>query len=125
LFITPNPFWKNNVSKGWYKNIPIGINEILKWTKISAEKIGLDTKNKKISNHSHRSSAVSNLAKAGINEQELIKITGHSSSKSIKPYLQLDNEHHSNLVTNLRNQSLDNESTVLPTRPIPSSVTKS
>lgn len=122
LFITPNPFWKNNSSKGWYKNVPIGVNEILKWTKISAEKIGLDTKNKKISNHSHRSSAVSTLAKAGINEQELIKITGHSSSKSIKPYLQLDNEHHSQLVTNLR--ASDNELATVSTTSMSMSSTK-
>lgn len=115
FFLTPNPFWKNNASKGWYKNVPIGINEILKWTIISAEKIGLNTKIKRISNHSHRSSAVSHLAKAGVNEQEVIKITGHSSSNSIKPYLQLDNDHHMNLVTNLRHKSLDSESTTLPT----------
>lgn len=115
FFLTPNPFWRNDTSKGWYKNVPLGINEILKWTKISAEKIGLDVKNKKITNHSHRCSTVSNLAKAGVTEQEVIKITGHSSSSSIKPYLQLNSDHHQNLVANLRGKSLDIESTMLPT----------
>lgn len=52
---------------------------------------------------------MSTLAKASIIEQELIKINEHSSSKSIKPYLQLDNDHHSHFVTNLRDKTLDNE----------------
>lgn len=45
---------------------------------------------------------MSHLAKAGVNEQKIIKITGHSSSQSLKPYLQLDSQHHSNIIDNLR-----------------------
>lgn len=107
LFLTPNRFWKTIHSKGWYKNVPLGINTISSWTKNSAAKIGLDIINNKITNHSHRASTVSQLAKAGVSDQQLIKITGHSSSQSIKPYLQIDPEHHENLVSNLR----ENENT--------------
>lgn len=35
----------------------------------------------------------------------MVKITGHANPKSIKPYLQLDDEHHANLVEKMR----DNE----------------
>jgi hypothetical protein len=47
LFLTPNPFWKKPNSKGWYKDMPIGVNEIAKWTKQSAEKIIFDIKRQK------------------------------------------------------------------------------
>lgn len=99
LFLTVHPKWEKGV---WFKNMPLGINSMSKWTKISAEKIGLETKKLKISNHSHRSAAVSTLAKKGVGEQQLIKLTGHSSVHSVKPYLQIDPEHHSNLVSSLR-----------------------
>lgn len=102
LFLTVNIAWDKPYSSGWYKNMPIGVNMMSKWMKESAEMIGLDIKKIKITNHSARSTAVSHLAKAGINELEIIKLTGHSSSNSLKPYLKLDNEHHSNLIDNLR-----------------------
>lgn len=66
FFLTPNPYWKNPRSVGWYKDIPIGQNMIGKWLKDSAENAGLDVKNKKITNHSSRATAVSNLAKSGV-----------------------------------------------------------
>lgn len=47
LFLTVNPFWQTENSKGWFKNMPIGKNEMSKWTKSSASKIGLDVKEKK------------------------------------------------------------------------------
>ncbi|KAG5900123.1 hypothetical protein JTB14_012796 [Gonioctena quinquepunctata] len=119
LFSTPNLFWKNKNSKGWYKNVPLGINTISTWTKYSATKIGLDITNNKITNHSNRASTVSQLAKAGVSDQQLIKITGHSSSSSIKPYLQIDPEHHENLISSLRASSEKNQneySTCVKTR---------
>lgn len=104
LFLTVNPAW-NKKNGSWYKNMPIGRNEILKWFKKSAELAGFNTENQKISNHSSRATAVSNLAKAGVNEQQLIKISGHSSSHSIKPYLQLDKEHHETIINQMRGNS--------------------
>lgn len=101
LFLTPNPFWQTNQGR-WYKNCPVGKNEISKWLKKSAEKIGLDTKKRKITNHSSRSSVISHLAKAGVQEQELIKITGHSTASSIKPYLQINEEHHKGIINKIR-----------------------
>lgn len=54
LFLTVNGKWKEGKNCPWYKNLPVGINTLSKWTKISAEKIGLDTKRLKITNHSNR-----------------------------------------------------------------------
>lgn len=112
LFLTPNPFWKYKNSKGWYKNVPLGVNLLSKWTKNAANKIGIDIQNNKITNHSNRASTVSSLAKAGVSDQQIIKITGHSNSTSIKPYLQLDCAHHENLITNLRTNNISKSSTV-------------
>ena len=72
-----------------------------KWMTQSAKRAGLDVENRKITNHSSRATAVSSLAKAGVNEQQLIKITGHAHANSIKPYLQMDEQHHENIVCGL------------------------
>ncbi|KAJ8966840.1 hypothetical protein NQ317_003022 [Molorchus minor] len=88
LFLTQNPFWNKVPGARWYKDSPVGQNTISKWVKESAQKAGLDLGNKKITNHSSRATAVSNLAKSGLGEQQIIKITGHANSNSIKPYLQ-------------------------------------
>lgn len=110
MFLTCNPSWNNSESSYWYKNMPIGRNEISKWTKEAAAKIGLDTKHCKITNHSNRATAVSNLIKNKAQEQQLIKLTGHGSVSSIKPYLQMDTEHHLSVINKLRR----NESNVEP-----------
>lgn len=94
--------WKKVNSVGFFKNCPIGRNEISKWTKAAAQQIGLDTQHNKITNHSNRSTAVSCLAKSGVGEHQITKITGHQSTSSINSYLQLDAVHHSNLVDQLR-----------------------
>lgn len=104
LFLTVHSNWKKGI---WYKNMPIGINSMSKWTKLSAEKIGVNTKKFKVTNHSHRSSTISALAKNGVGEQEMIKLTGHSHANSLKPYLQLDSEHHLKLIENLRKKAPD------------------
>lgn len=110
FFLSPNPYWQEPLSKGWYKNLPVGQNEIGKWTKQAAQKIGLDPKKIKITNHSHRSSAVTQLAKSGVGEQQLLKITGHSSANSIKPYLQLDEKHHATVINKLRGDTVSSSS---------------
>jgi hypothetical protein len=56
----------------------------------------------KITNHSVIATTVSNLAKQGVGEQQLIKITGHSSAHSIRPYLQMDMEHHQTIINSMR-----------------------
>lgn len=102
FFMTANPHWK--FSGKWYKDIPIGRNELSKWTKNTAKEVGLDVSAKKITNHSLRSSAVSALAKGGVGEEQLIKITGHSSTSSIKPYIQLDDQHHEKIIKKMRGE---------------------
>jgi hypothetical protein len=59
-----NKDWDKNPNSCWYKNTPLGVNEISKWTKLGAEAIGIGTKKVKISNHSNRSTTVSQLSSA-------------------------------------------------------------
>lgn len=101
LFLKPNRHWKTENDK-WYDNVPLGKNTINGWTKSSAEAVGLDTKGRKITNHSNRATAVSTLAKNGIDEQQLLKITGHNNANSIKPYLNIDQEHHNRIINSMR-----------------------
>lgn len=102
----------NLTGKTWYKNTPVGKNTISTWTKLSAQRAGIDTKNKKITNHSLRASAVSALAKSGVNEEQLIKITGHASTSSIRPYLQLDQEHHQKIFKKMRGDDEEANNTI-------------
>src|SRR5436190_13834764 len=101
IFLTVNPSWKDKKSVGFYI--------ISKWTSDAAEQIGLDVKRCKITNHSIRSTAVSNLAKSGVGEHQITKITGHSNSSFISSYIKIDSEHHEALITNLRNLEIGNE----------------
>lgn len=109
LFLTVNKSWNEKNSLGFFKNSPVGRNELSKWTKLSAESIGLDTKRVKITNHSNRVSAVSHLAKVGVGEHQITKITGHKNASSIKSYLQLDENHHKMLMQNMRNIPVENQ----------------
>ena len=96
FFITPKPWFKKTGM--WYKNCPVGQNKMSKWTKMYAQKAGLDTKRKqKITNHSARSTAVSNMVQDRIQKQELIKITGHASAASLKAYLHISKQHYSSI----------------------------
>lgn len=113
LFLTPNPFWKNSTER-WYKNLPVGVNELSKWTKQTAQAIGIDVQNNKITNHSHRSTAVTIMANAGISDQQLIKITGHSSANSIQPYLNMQPEQHNNILEKMRGSSAEPSKAVNP-----------
>lgn len=106
LFLTVNPSWK--FSK-WYKDVPAGRNIITTWTSNQAKMLGLKTDKKRITNHSLRATAVSKLAKEGIEEQQLIKITGHSNAKSITPYLQMDAEHHAKIIRKMRDSTTSEE----------------
>ncbi|MVN24870.1 DUF3504 domain-containing protein, partial [Staphylococcus aureus] len=72
LFLRPNRHWKTG-SDNWYDNMPLGRNIINGWTKSSAEAIGLDTKQRKITNHSNRATAVSQLAKSGSSRTAIVE----------------------------------------------------
>ncbi|KAJ3661865.1 hypothetical protein Zmor_006244 [Zophobas morio] len=114
FFLTPNPQWQNDNSP-WYKNCPVGKNETGKWTKLAAEKIGLDVCNINITNHSNRATAVSHLAKSGLDEQQIIKITGHASTSSLAPYLEIDTEHHEQIIKKMRLQEKESNTVVSAT----------
>ncbi|KAF2894798.1 hypothetical protein ILUMI_11376, partial [Ignelater luminosus] len=106
LFLTPNPNWKKSLSKEWYKNSPVGRNQISGWMANSAKKIGINTKKIRITNLSRRAAAVPNLAKQGIDKEQLIKSTGNSNVRFIPPYLQMDEEDHQNIIDHMRNKKL-------------------
>ena len=92
LFLKPNQHWKTETDR-WYDNVPVERNAINGWTESSAEVTGVSLTNKNITNHSNRSTAVSELTKNCVQEQQLLKITGHNNSHSIKRYLYFDQEH--------------------------------
>lgn len=71
------------------------------WSKSAAEEFGFNVKDEK-TNHSNRSTGVSELVKSGVEERELLKITAHINPNSIKPYLNLDQEYHNRIINIMR-----------------------
>lgn len=49
----------------------------------------------------HRATAVSHLAKSGVQGQQSLKITGHNNGDSIKHYLNTYVEHHNKLINSM------------------------
>jgi len=54
------------------------------------------------------------MANAGISDQQLIKITGHSSANSIQPYLNMQPEQHNNILEKMRGSSAEPSKAVNP-----------
>jgi hypothetical protein len=86
LFLQANPGWAQ--TGNWFKNQPIGISTLRTWFKESAQKIGLDTSNKKkrLTNQSHRATAVTLTTEAGGAATEICRITGHNNPASLSSY---------------------------------------
>ena len=110
----------------WFKNVPVGRNIMSQWTSSQAKKSGINTDKVKVTNHSLRATAVSKLAKQAVEEQQLIKITGHSNSKSLSSYIQMDEEHHEGIIEKMRTDEniASSSKTVVNTQPGSSSAPK-
>ena len=63
------------------------------------------TKKARVTNHPNQYSAVSVLVSSGANLQEIIKVKGHSTLNSLKPYLKLSEQHHVKIINQIRNNS--------------------
>jgi hypothetical protein len=69
------------------------------------ESIGNDTKRIKVTNHSNYAAAVTQLAKVGVSENQIMKVTRHSNMASIKSYLQINSEHHEKIIQKMRSNN--------------------
>jgi hypothetical protein len=87
IFLQPNPSWE--LSGQWFKTQPVGVHSFRNWMKESAEKIGLETSNKRrrITNQSHRSTTVTLAMGAGGADTEVARITGHKDPRSLSSYV--------------------------------------
>jgi hypothetical protein len=79
---------KANIKKGkWYKNIRMGkntLNSLVKNVTVGAGLITVDGKS--FSNHSVRAGVTTSLAKAGVQDSDIVNITRHRSTSSLKSY---------------------------------------
>jgi hypothetical protein len=84
FFMSPNVNWK--LSSKWYNTVPIGCNNIGKWTKEAAAAVGIDVISNRIVNQSERSTAISLGAEAGVQPAQQIRMSGHNNPESLKSY---------------------------------------
>ena len=55
---------------------------------------GLDTTNKRFTNHSVCKTTVMKLQKAGVSNDKIVSITGHKNEQSLRDYTDVDMEDH-------------------------------
>lgn len=72
-----------------YGNQPIGVNKLKTMMKTIAEKSGLEGN---FTNHSGKRTCATQLYLAGIDEQEIMKRTGHRSEKGVRQYKESSND---------------------------------
>ena len=79
----------------WYYNTPMGANSLGQLLKRACQEAGVSGKK---TNHSLRKTCVKELSKAGIQDHQIVKITGHKNVSSLVHYDQeLDLEDHENI----------------------------
>ena len=88
LYLTPLQKFKGR--DVWYSEAPLGVNKIDGFMKTMAALAGLDTTNKKFTNHCVRKTLVRKLQKHGISNDKIASITGHSNEQSLRDYADTD-----------------------------------
>lgn len=68
-----------------YGNQLVGVNKLKLMVKVTCKKAGLQGNH---SNHSGKCTCATQLYMAGVNEQEIMRRTGHRSEKAVKKYKQ-------------------------------------
>lgn len=53
LFLTPNPSWNKTDRNPWYKDAPVGKNQMAAWIKEVNERIGFDLRRVKLTESPH------------------------------------------------------------------------
>ena len=70
----------------WYMKSPLGKNEIGKFMVKAAEKAGLGSSGKKLTNHSVRKTCISRLLDANVPETFVAQLSGHKNINSLQHY---------------------------------------
>ena len=95
LYLTPLQKFKDRAV--WYSEAPLGVNKIDAFMKTMAALAGLDTTNKKFTNHCVRKTLVRKLQKHGISNDKIASITGHSTEQSLRDCADTDLSDHASI----------------------------
>ena len=88
---------KNPKQDVWFSSQPVGENNLDTYMQQMATLAGLDTTNKRFTNHSVRKTTVMKLQKAGVSNDKIVSITGHKNEQSLRDYTDVDMEDHAKL----------------------------
>ena len=80
----------------WFSSQPVGVNSINSFMSTMAKQAGLNTSNKRFTNHSVRKTTVRKLQKAGLPPSKITAITGHKSHQNLDDYTDMDLDEHRN-----------------------------
>ena len=94
LYLRPLKTPKQDV---WFSSQPVGENNLDTYMQQMATLAGLDTTNKRFTNHSARKTTIMKLQKAGVSNDKIVSITGHKNEQSLHDYIDVDMEDHAKL----------------------------
>ena len=104
-----DPFYLTKLSntptqgQKWYKKMRIGENQLGKTVKNMIAGTPLDKDERKLTNTSGLKMLVQKLQEAGVSETEIIKVTGHKDTRSLKCYSELSTDQHMKMSKILQN----------------------
>ena len=81
----------------WYKAMPMGINHQYKLTKTLIKSCPDINDNRKLTNHSARRHLVHKLQDKGVQNPQIMQISGHNSVASINSYSRLNQNQQKNI----------------------------
>ena len=93
----------------WYYNRAVGHNVLSRTVKRLCNRAGVDGY---FTNHSLRRTCATRLFQQGIDEQQIMSITGHRSSTAVRMYKQVSHEQEeklSNLIQSVKKYKIDDE----------------
>lgn len=103
FFLATNRNRLGDLSRAWFNNQCAGRNQMCVWTKQVAEAIGIDTTQRKMSNHSLKMSAVVHLTAGGYLQNEISKLIGRKTTSAF-PLSQANILQYEKLIKLLRHE---------------------
>ncbi|EDO39099.1 predicted protein [Nematostella vectensis] len=95
----------------WYKQTPLGKNEIGKFLSLAAKKASIQQGvGSKISNHYVRKTGISRLLDAGVPENFVAQLSGHKSTESLKSYKTAGEKHQQEMSFTLSRSAVERPS---------------
>ena len=115
FFQTPKPNTPTDDETPWYKNSPVGTNQLGKFMSIISKEAKLS---KVYTNHCLRSTCISILDSSGFANRDICRVSGHQNEASINSYVRRVSDNKKQCMSNAISASIGH-AVPLPSPPVP------